>query len=399
MDRRRAALAPFALAALATGGTRHAFAQGNVPLTLLPTGDIGGLLALRVELGAESALAALAVLDTGATSHLVDPALARAAGLAADGQAAVALPGGRGRARRVRLPELRLAALAGESWRDQHALEVDLAALRAASGADLRMLLGAPLFAGRRVTIDLAAQTLAFDRPPDGTALIDVPLHDEGGLPAVDLRLSPTLEGRFLLDTGNAGAVLLFARRAEALLRETPLPELRVHELGGTVAARFARSARAELGRLARADVPVALEVGSGARRGGHFDRLAGSLGVAFFDGAAITLDARAGRLSVRPPSGDLAVPGGFGFSAATRPEGLTVAAVLAGGPAERAGVKPGDRIARVGGLDGLNAPAHPGRLWQTLRGVETASLVLERDGRVLEVFELRRAAFFPLLP
>ena len=88
----------------------------------------------------------------------------------------------------------------------------------------------------------------------------------------------------FVFDTGNAGALLLFARRAESLLAGAPpLPETAVRELGGVVRARLARIDRVSAPGWVARQVPAALETGAAARRGLHFDRLAGSLVVALF--------------------------------------------------------------------------------------------------------------------
>ena len=224
-----------------------------------------------------------------------------------------------------------------------------------------------------------------------------LPLRWEQGLPVVSLALGARSAEGFVFDTGNAGALVLFARRAEALHAEAgALPQTTVRELGGSVQAGFARIERLAAPGWAAAQVPAALESGSAARRGHHFDRLAGSLGTALFEPGAVTLDGPGERLIVELPGlpDPPPLPGGFGF----RLEGgswLRIGAVIDGGPAAAAGLQAGDAVQAI---DGADARAwSPAQAWAALAGREQAVLQLFRDGRSRRV-ELRRERFFPLL-
>jgi membrane-associated protease RseP (regulator of RpoE activity) len=141
--------------------------------------------------------------------------------------------------------------------------------------------------------------------------------------------------------------------------------------------------------------VPAALESG-GSARGQHFDRLAGSLGMALFEPGAVTLDGPGERLIVELPGlpEPLPLPGGFGF----RLEGgswLRLGAVIDGSPAAASGLQAGDAVQAI---DDVDARAwSPAQAWQSLAGREQTALRLFRDDRSRRV-ELRRERFFPLL-
>lgn len=381
-----------ALLAAAAGSRAHATTPAR--LDLLATGDVGVMLAARVTVGSETAMF---VLDTGATTHLIDPRLGNRLALPTDSSTTVSLPGGRTRVRQVTLPEFHLGAEASPRFTAQRALEIDLAALRDATGEDVRGLLGMPLWSQRPTTFDLARQELRFDDAASGagTDTFELPLQTDGGLPTVAASLGGGVTGRFLFDTGNAGAVVLFAHFAQALAKDLSLPEVTVQELGGSVAARFARSPHTTIGNFSRAEVPLALELGATARRGGHFDRLAGSLGNALFDGGSVWLDLRGGRLVVQHAAAGSAIPGGFGFVPLAQAGGLVVGSVFDGGPAALAGIKPGDRIASI---DEVPAPDSAAKCWRQLRGRADAALILDRGGQRVQA-TLRRASFFPALP
>jgi predicted aspartyl protease len=361
---------------------------------LLPTGDVGVMLAARVTVGSETTMF---VVDTGATTHLIDPWLGSRLALPTESSANVSLPGGRTRVRQVTLPEFHLGAEPSPPFAAQRALEIDLAALRDATGEDVRGLLGMPLWSQRPTTFDLARQELRLDdaAPAAGANTFELPLQADGGLPTLAASLSGGVAGRFLFDTGNAGAVVLFAHFAQAMAKNLSLPEVTVQELGGSVAARFARSPHTAIGNFSRAEVPLALELGATARRGGHFDRLAGSLGNALFDGGSVWLDLRGGRLVVQHPAAGSAIPGGFGFLPLAQAGGLVVGSVFDAGPAALAGINPGDRIVSI---DKVPAPDSAAKCWRHLRGRAEAVLLLDRGGQRVEV-TLRRASFFPALP
>ena len=389
--RRRWLACTLALAALARRPTLAAGEGAAVPLQLLRTGDIGGLPWIELELqGSRTRW----LVDSGASSALVAPALAERLELQALSPLRVAMAGGV-----QTLPRYKLPALPGaEAVADMPAIALDLQALLGDAGGRFDGALGAPWLRERITRFDFAAGQLRWMGKlaiPDGAAVL--PLRWDQGLPVLSMALGSRAFEGFVFDTGNAGALVLFARRADALLAEArDLPQITVRELGGTLRANFARIDRLVAPGWVGSQVPAALERGGGARRGMHFDRLAGSLGAALFEPGAVTLDGPGERLIVELPGlpEPPPLPGGFGF----RLQGgdwLRVGAVIDGSPAAAAGLTVGEAVQAI---DGADARAwSPAQAWQTLAGREQTALQLFRDGNSRRV-DLRRERFFPLL-
>lgn len=380
--------------ALAGAGARRAAAApsgGSAPLQLLRTGDIGGLPWIELELQGSPTRW---LVDSGASAALIAPELAERLKLRPLSPLHVAMVGGVQTLPRYALPALPGADAAAE----MPAIALDLQTLVGAAGGRFDGALGAPWLRGRITRFDFAAGQLrwaaAAPAPPPGAAVL--PLRWDQGLPVLSLALGARAADGFVFDTGNAGALVLFAKRAEALLREArDLPQTTVRELGGSVQARFARVERLVAPGWAAQQVPAALESGSGGR-GQHFDRLAGSLGMALFEPGAVTLDGPGERLIIELPGlpEPPPLPGGFGF----RLEGgswLRIGAVIDGSPAAAARLQAGTAVQAI---DGIDARAwSPAQAWQALAGREQVALQLYRDGDSRRV-ELRRERFFPLL-
>ena len=389
--RRRELLALPLLAAAAPRATA-ATTGGSAPLQLLRTGDLGGLPWIELPLQGQ---ATRWLVDSGASAALVSPALAERLQLSPLSPLRVAMAGGVQTLPRVRLPALPGANAAAE----MPAIVLDLQPLVGQAGGRFDGALGAPWLRERITRFDLAAGQLrwaaAAALPPSGAAVL--PLRWDLGLPVLSLALGARAADDFVFDTGNAGALVVFAKRADALLRQAPdLPQTTVRELGGNVQARFARLERLVSPAWVAQQVPAALESGTGSARGPHFERLAGSLGMALFEPGAVTLDGPGDRLIVELPGlpEPPPLPGGFGF----RLEGgdwLRLGAVIDGSPAAAAGLQAGDAVQAI---DGRDARAwSPAQAWQALAGREQVALQLFRDGRSRSV-ELRRERFFPLL-
>lgn len=379
-----ASVAPWPLAARAAK---------SVPMLRPRTGDIGGLVGVEAEM---SGLRGIWLIDSGSTGHVIDASLAQRLRLPVESNVALAAAGGSLRVPRVRLPSLRLGADALDLG-VALALAVDLQAVRDVAGSAVAGILGVPLLAGRTTRFDFAAERIEFDAAAfaPGEGAIDVALGRDTELPSAPIRLGDRVSGEVLIDTGNAGALVLFSHTGERLMRDHPLPTLVSREIGGSVAVAYARSATFALGDYQRRELPVALERGGSARRGRHFDRLLGSLGNAVFEGTSLNLDLQRRRLQVlrRDRTGE-AMPGSFGFAATVYGHHLVLDQVLAGGPAARAGLLPGDTVV---GVDGQPLPAEPVALWGRLHGHDSAVFEFERDSRHWQV-RLTRARFLPLL-
>jgi len=391
LPRRRVLQLPLAAWALRAPRAARA-ATATLPLQLLRTGDLGGLPWVEIELQGQ---ATRWLVDSGASAALVSPALAERLALRPLPPMRVAMAGGVQTLQRHVLPALPGAGMDAET----PAIALDLQQLLGATGASLDGALGAPWLRGRRTRFDFARGQLQWGGPEvtaaGGAAVL--PLRWDQGLPVVSLALGARAADDFVFDTGNAGAMLLFARRAEALLAAAPpLPETAVRELGGVVQARLALLERvAAAGWLSR-QVPAALESGSAARRGLHFDRLAGSLGVALFEPGAVTLDGPGAQLLVELPGlpEPPPLPGGFGFRLQAG-HALAVSAVFQTGPAAAAGLAVGDQVQAIDDVDARQWSVP--QAWAALAGREHAVLQVYRQDRSQRI-ELRRERFFPLL-
>jgi hypothetical protein len=393
---RRRDLLPLGLGLLATGLSSGAVSAraGDivVPLRLLRTGDIGALPWIELELSGERTRW---LVDSGSTAALVSPALAARLDLRRLSSMRVAMAGGVQTLERFELPPLPGVAAPSASA----AFALDLKQLLGEAGAAVDGALGAPWLRDNITRFDFARGELRWlsrqPTPPRGAALL--PVRWDSGLPVLRLSIGDRTSDEFVLDTGNAGALVVFARRAQALIDEAAsLPETRVRELGGTVQVRYARLERIGVPGWVARQVPVALETGESARRGAHFDRLAGSLGVALFEPGAFTLDGPGNGLIVELPGlpEPAPLPGGFGFRLAFA-SSLTVSAVIDGGPAARAGLMVGDQVQSIDGSDARQWSAE--QAWQALAGRDSALLQVYRD-RASQRLSLRRERFFPLL-
>lgn len=390
--RRRELLAALALGGLAAPRVAAQPQAGSAPLQLLRTGDIGGLPWIELPL---QGLATRWLVDSGATAAVIAPALAERLQLRPLSPISVALAGGVQTLPRYRLPALLAGGLASEAA----AIALDLQQLLGEAGGRLDGAVGAPWLHERVTRFDFAAGRLHWGPPPGAVAAAAavLPLRWDQGLPVVSLALGARAAEGFVFDTGNAGALLLFARRAAALRGELgALPTTTVRELGGSVHAGFARIERLVAPGWVAREVPAALEGGDAPHRGMHFDRLAGSLGTALFEPGAVMLDGPGARLIVELPGlpEPPALPGGFGFRLSVD-NGLRIGAVIAASPAALAGVQAGDAVQAI---DGVDARAwSPAQAWQQLAGREQVKLQLFAQGRS-RLVELRRERFFPLL-
>ncbi|MEO7855066.1 MAG: aspartyl protease family protein, partial [Rubrivivax sp.] len=402
-QRRRLLLSALAAAGAAGCGVapappRSASSAGEMPLQLLRTGDIGGLPWVELEL---AGMPTRWLIDSGATTALISPALAAQLGLPKLSSVRVAMAGGAQTVERFTLPPLPHFGAAGPA--EASAVALDPGVLLGLGDSPLHGVLGAAWLRHGATTFDFARARLSWGpapSPASASAALGLPLRWDAGLPTVSLAIGARAADSFLLDTGNAGALVVFAQRAQALLAEASgLPATTVHEPGGNVEARFARIDRLSAPGVAWRQVPAALESGAAARRGGHFDRLAGSLGVALFEAGSLTIDGPGERLWI-----DLAglpepspLPGGFGLRLAQQAGGgLRIGALIDGGPAAAAGVEVGDSVV---GIDAADVERWPvAQAWQAMAHRPQVTLVLRRAGGARRQLVLRRAPFFPLL-
>mgnify|MGYP002623632501 CR=1 FL=1 len=382
MDRRQAIIA-----SASVFGPPPVRAASTAVIGHLPTADHGGWPTLAMQMADREGLW---LIDTGASEHAIDARVAEALKLSAVGRRELTTVTGTKWVREFALPALRSGTF---EWGAATALEIDLRAYEALTGVALVGILGMPLWARAPWSIDFAAGRLATTGPLLTASAEAAPLTIDHGLPVVQMSLGAGPPEPFLLDTGNPGALVVFPRRAAELLARSRLPRLRVDEIGGSVQIALGLLDSVEMAGQRLEQVPVVLAESAAARQGQHFDRLSGSVGAAMFDGGRLDLDApsRRWRAIVSP----MPMPGGFGFTLRSGASAPTVRAVIDGGPAAAAQVRPGDELIEV--ESATTAGMTPAQVWTMLRHVGRAAMRWRREGTVRQA-TLARERFFPRL-
>lgn len=326
------------------------------------------------------------LVDTGGVNALT-PAAARRLGLDAQGRMAARGVGeqqadvGFARADAVQLGEARLD--------DPLFYVIDFGNLSDVEGLDVDGLLGFELFHRYAVRIDYAAARLtlmkpdAFEPPAQAVA---VPFELEERTPVVQGSIDG-LPARLAIDTGARNAVTLhspFVREHGLVDRyDASLEAVTGWGVGGPVRGRPVRLGELRLGtavveqtlgdlytgdRGSFADPNVSANIGSGLLRRFVVD----------FDYGARTMYLRPGADHDRRQDYDR-----LGAWINRDRDALMVAAVTAGGPAERAGLRAGDRLLTI---DGIAVADHALTHWREWLGSQPAgrriAIDVERTGR-----------------
>ena len=147
------------------------------------------------------------LLDSGAGNVLLDTRVARAAGLIEEGTLEASGASRTGGLHVAKLPEL---AVGNGKLHDLVVATVDLGGSTAGTFR-IDGILGSPFFAQAVVKLDYANLAMTFGAPgtmqPTGSAM---PLELDRELPEVTLRLNNSVDGEFVVDTGNSAEVLLY---------------------------------------------------------------------------------------------------------------------------------------------------------------------------------------------
>ena len=343
------------------------------PLTRVTTGEIGGWLRLGASV---AGVAGRWIVDTGSSHNLVSPAFAARLSLREGGVRAAEAGAGRIQGRAVELPPVRIGAIERGG---QVALSADLGQVIGIGAQGIDGILGAPFLDGLDVDIDLARWRIEF-HPDAGSAcpagFEAVPFSRVKGLPVLSLELPGPSQVRAVLDTGNPGGLLWFESRAAPM----SAPGLRFEGARLVVAESMA------LGPLVRLHAPVVFFVSTGlqAALGPDVDALAGT---ALLDGARMRLSLAQRRLCLEPAR--TPVPGGFGLLLAERDGSLHVRAVLAGSPAEQAGLRAGEVVT---GWAGAVMPTGLVDAWEQAAGRQELDVTVQGKAPV----RLKRGYFAP---
>ena len=231
----------------------------------------------------------LFLLDSGAQSVVIDARVASAAGLSPVGALEASGAARTGGLRLATLPVLEVGTNARMSD-----LVVSTLDLGAATEGALRIdgILGYPFFASSTVRVDPAQRSMTFG-PPGSLAPLGerLALETDRGVPEANLRLNASVDGRFLIDTGNAGEVLLYKRFVDKHGGIVPFSSTGRHSFGIGGSAASYRSSLDELSigdtALYNAETDVML-----ATHGAFADRFdAGNVGLGVLRNFVVTFD------------------------------------------------------------------------------------------------------------
>lgn len=348
-----------------------------VPLHLLRTGDIGALLCIDVRHGAH---AGRWLIDTGSSVNLAAPRTAERYRNPDAQRIGLHTAQGTRHGAAVELPDFGIGNLSPVTLK---AVEFDLDAFVGSAAENLAGVLGAPFFEALRVELDLPNARARFlpagvasGTAAPGGAPVTLALTRLRGLPVLQVQVDGQAVEGFLFDTGHAGALVRLADSGQAL---------------GPDGRRASMARRVAIGGLLREKVPMVEVAGSGLGRVLPAG-VVGSAGVALFESCRLAIELRAQRLELSGCD-SVTLRGGFGLQLQHAARRLSVSGVLAGGPAERAGLRTGDEIVRLSGRQQFDSL---GAAWQELASANEVELVLRRGSSEF-ARRLKRAHFLPL--
>lgn len=294
------------------------------------------------------------MLDTGG-ANILTPEAAKRAGIASKG----ALQGGGVGKKSVNtgLGEVRNLTLGGKvTLRDQVFGVLPLPGFSKVEGTAFDGLVGYEVFKRFVVKIDYAARKLTLMRPKDfkaagaGTA---VPFTFLGHIPGVKGSIDG-LSGEFEIDTGSRAALTLwgpFVKDHDLARRYRASPETVVGwGVGGSASGRVARGDTLKLGSVVVHD-PV-LELSTATEGAGADKYIAGNVGGEILRHFTVTFDYANQRMYLKP-NRDYGAPMDYdrsGMWVNAGGGGFEVKSVMPEGPADEAGIKPGDLITAVDG-------------------------------------------------
>ena len=177
--------------------------------------------------------------------------------------------------------------------------------LSARSGVDGG--LGYDLLARLTTTVDYAQKTLTLTQPASYTppaGAVTLPVTLETRVPTVDARVDGKALGHFIVDTGDAGAVHLYAgyARANKLMGLPTTPGAQVQTavgIGGTLSEVVTPGHTLSLGGTTLADIPVATSTAQGIS---SISLGAGGIGNAALRRFIVTFDYAHARLLLQKP-------------------------------------------------------------------------------------------------
>lgn len=260
----------------------------------VPLIEAGGNLACDVTIAGRSYRF---LVDTGAEGLLLDSRLARRLGLIEQGALEV-----RGAARVGGLHTARLAHLQiGDAALDDLVVStIDLG--EAFSRLHVDGILGYPFFASAEVELDTVAHTMRFGPPGSFVASGErIALDVDREIPEATFRINDRIDAPFIVDTGNAGELLLYRPFVERFPNLVPATgrETRNYGVGGSNRSYRTQFETLALGSVLLRDRPVDVVF---ADSGAFADQVdAGNVGLSVLRGFVMTFDLSEGALYLRP--------------------------------------------------------------------------------------------------
>ena len=333
-------------------------------------------LPVRIENGGPERLF---LLDSGARMTIIDEGLAKTLDLKTGGRIPGAGAGGMTDFSLTRIPRF---STGGIEFEEQTAIIYAIADLTGRhSGIESGGVLGYD-FLSRFVTrIDFENSTITFFRPGaqpsiEGADTVQAPLlHKIFSTRAV---LDGQHEGTFFIDTGaNASILQKSFVDANGLMEGRKTVEIIVAGAGGEDRAAVARFGSIRIGDTELAG-PV-FTVPLGGKGIGAFEGISGVIGNDILERFTVWLD-YGNQLAVLQPnrsSADPFWPDRSGMQITTDDEGaLVVRLVIPGTPAARTGIRPGDTLSTVGGVEATGENLD--RILPLLRGADGDKVEIE---------------------
>lgn len=292
------------------------------------------------------------LLDSGAGATVLDSKLAGDLGLMGEGDFSALGIGGSSSFGFARVPDY---SAAGATVRNQTLAVMELdEPFYPSTGRHIGLVLGYD-FLSRFVTrIDYGARTVTLYDPGDWTYEGSGEVLEAErvmGLLSIEAVLEDSIPARLLLDTGAGGGLHFSPSFLEAhpgLLENRPTLEASVQGVGGEEPVIFFRAGPLRMGSFS---VESGLcSSGASAPVISSFDGIAGSGVLARF---VLILDYTRSEVILEPSSlfGEGLPEQKTGMGVRIEGEGLEIAEVMPGSPAELAGLKPGDRLLSASGI------------------------------------------------
>ncbi len=228
------------------------------------------------------------LLDTGAQDIVLDARIAREAGLEAEGALEASGATRTSGLKVLRVPELDVG---DGRMRDLVATSLDLNA--SSNGAfKIDGILGYPFFAAATVRIDPVAMTMTFGPPGSVPVVGDaLPIETDRAFPEAHARLNTAVDGLFIVDTGNAGSMLLYAPffAKHSALVDPPTTWRQNYGIGGATGSMAANMNTVEFGGVSLYHVDTDIMRSKSGAFADQFD--AGNLGLGILLNFVVTFD------------------------------------------------------------------------------------------------------------